>query len=457
MLRPVPNEDEGGRRSGAGRVPPHNLEAEESLLGCMLLSSNAIESAAEQALSGEDFYKPAHGHIFDAIVALYAKGEPSAPVTVADELSRAGLLERAGGTETIAALQLNSPAVGAARRYCKIVQDHALLRRFIGVGGEIAEIGYSVPEDVDEAVDRIEALVFELRRRESVAGAVSLGAATGPWLEALELKAEAGGVPERPTGFTDLDALTGGLHPGRMMLVAGRPGMGKTSWGVALSANVADRNVPVLLVSVEMARMEVVTRFIAQRSQVDVSRLDQGKVYERDWPHIHEAQSWADRVPVEIVDSATATLLTVRAQARRAISKHGTLGLILVDYVQLMKHASKTENRQAEVAELARGLRGLGQELEVPIVALAQLNRGVENRADKRPSLIDLRESGELENSADVVVMLYRDEHYNKDSVDRGVAELIVEKNRQGPKGVVRLAANLTTGRWSNLSARGGV
>jgi replicative DNA helicase len=449
---PVNIDEARRRRETTTRVPPNNLQAEESLLGAMLLDARAIGAAVESGIAGGDFYKPAHAILFEVIVALYAGGTPVDPVTVADELDRAGQLETIGGPAILVSLQAGTPSIGNAGRYARIVAEHSLLRRMIRAAGDIAEMGYGLPEDVAGAVDEAEQLVYDLRPKSDVPTAHALSDVLGEWLDVIERRVELGGAIEHPTGWYDLDTHLGGLHPGRLVVAAARPGMGKTSWAGALTVNVAAAGEPVLFFSIEMGRDELAGRMVASAAGLVGSKLSQGDVAPRDWDRIGEALATLAELPIEIVDTTPVTLLSVRAGIRRAMARYGRLGLVVIDYIQLMSGRSRAENRQVEVAELARGLKLLSKEMAVPVVALAQLNRSLEARSDKRPQLSDLRETGELENSADQVVFIYRDEHYNPQSEDRGIAELIISKNRHGACAVVKVAADLARGRWLNMS-----
>jgi replicative DNA helicase len=441
--------------SGAARVPPHNLAAEESLLGAMLLSRDAIVAAIEVQLGPDDFYKPAHGHIYDAITSLYAQGEPADPVTVAEELRRAGVLEAIGGGAVLLSLQAGTPAIGNATRYARIVEEHALLRRLIGVAGEIAEIGYGLPDDVPAAIDGAEALVFEVAQRrvtDSMAPIRELLERHLDHIEALyERNQEITGVP---TGFVDLDKQLAGLQPSNLVIVGARPGMGKTSFALGLAAHAAlEASEPVLLFSLEMSHRELTQRLLCSEARVDATRMRNGRLLEADWPKISHAVGRLAEAQIFIDDNPRLTVMEIRAKARRLKSREG-LGMIVVDYLQLMTGRADSENRQVEVSEISRGLKILARELEVPVVALSQLSRTLESRADKRPILADLRESGSLEQDADVVIFLYRDELYNRESPDRGTAEVIVAKHRNGPTGVTQLAFLDHYTRFANM-ARG--
>jgi replicative DNA helicase len=429
------------RPTGPTRVPPHNLPAEQSLLGAMLLSRDAIAAAVETC-GPDDFYKPAHAHVFDAITSLYSQGEPADPLTVADVLARAGLLEAVGGLPALVALQTDTPATANAGRYGKIVEEHALLRRLIAVAGEIAELGYSVPDDVTATVDRAESLVFEIAERRVTDTLKPLKVLLEESLDRLSaLFSRDESITGVPTGFADLDERLSGLQPSALLIVGARPAMGKTSFALGLASHAAMvAQVPTLVFSLEMSHAEITQRLLVSEARVDASRIRNGRLHDADWPKISNAIGRLGEAPLFIDDNPNLTVMEVRAKARRMKAKEGGLGLIIIDYLQLMSGRSSAENRQVEVSEISRGLKILARELDVPVVALSQLSRNLESRADKRPMLADLRESGSLEQDADVVMFLYRDEVYNPDSADRGTAEVIVAKHRNGPTGTTSLA-----------------
>jgi replicative DNA helicase len=455
VIHTVARRSPSSSHSSAARVPPHNLQAEESLLGAMLLSRDAIVSAVEVQLDADDFYKPSHGHVYDAITSLYAQGEPADPVTVADELARADLLEAVGGPAVLISLQAGTPAIGNAGRYARIVEEHALLRRLIAVAGDIAEIGYSLPDDIPGAVDQAEALVFDVAERRVTDSISALRDLLGPHLDHLEALFEHDeAVTGVPTGFIDLDQQLAGLQPSNLIIVGGRPGTGKTSFALGMAAHAAmSAHVPVLVFSLEMSHQELTHRLLSSEARVDATRMRNGRLLESDWPKITNAIGRLAEADIYIDDNPRLTVMEIRAKARRLKSRHG-LGMIVVDYLQLMSGRSDAENRQVEVSEISRGLKILARELEVPVVALSQLSRNLESRADKRPVLADLRESGSLEQDADVVIFIYRDEVYNRDSPDRGTAEIIVAKHRNGPTGVTNLAFLDHYTRFANM-ARG--
>jgi replicative DNA helicase len=431
----------GHPSSAAARIPPHNLDAEKSLLGAMLLSRDAI-AAAMETCSADDFYKPAHAHVFEAINVLYNQGEPADPVTVADELSRAGLIDSVGGLAALVAIQADTPATTNASRYARIVEEHALLRRLIAVAGEIAEMGYSVPDDVAAAMDLAESLVFNVAERrvtDSLKPLNELLYASMDRLEQLFDRGEA--ITGVPTGYTDLDERLYGLQPNALVIVGARPAVGKTAFALGMAAHAAVvARVPTLVFSLEMGCEEITNRLLVSEARVDAGRMRNGRLTEPDWPKISDAVARLGDAPLYIDDNPNTTVMEIRAKARRLKAQRGGLGLIIIDYLQLMSGGASAENRQLEVSSISRGLKILARELQVPVVALSQLSRQLEARSDKRPTLADLRESGSLEQDADVVMFLYRDEIYNPETADRGVAEVLLAKHRNGPTGKISLS-----------------
>jgi replicative DNA helicase len=430
--------------SGSARLLPHNLEAEESLLGAMLLSREAIASAAE-IVNTEDFYRPAHGHIYDAIVGLYAAGEPADPVTVADELRRAGLYEMIGGSVALVNLQAGTPTSTNAAFYARIIEEHSLLRRVIGVAGEISEEAYSLPEDVTAMIDRAESRIFTVAQRRTTDTMAPIRELLGQNLDRLEMLYDRGeSITGISSGYMDLDEKLNGLQPNALYIVGARPAMGKSAFALGMAGHAAlVENRPVVFFSLEMGHMELTQRLLCAEAKVDSSRMRNGRLHADDWPKITSAVGRLAEAPLYIDDNPHLTVMEIRGKARRLKAKLGDLGLIVIDYLQLMSggaNGKASENRQVEISEISRGLKILARELEVPVVALSQLSRTLESRADKRPMLSDLRESGALEQDADVVMFLYRDEIYNTDSPDRGTAEVIIGKHRAGPTGTSRLA-----------------
>jgi replicative DNA helicase len=448
---------EAGSASAPGhasiaRIPPHNFEAEESLLGAMLLSRDAIAVAAEE-VSGADFYRPSHAHVFSAISSLYARGEPADAVTVAEEMRRQGTLDTSGGASSLISLQANTPAISSVTRYARIVQEHAVLRRLIGVAYEIAELGYELPSDVGAALDQAESMVFDVAQRRTSDSTRSLKDLLTESLDHLEYLFNRGEeITGVPTGFTDLDTHLYGLQPSNLIVVGARPSMGKTAFALGLAANAARVGVPVLFFSLEMSHLELAQRVLCAESRVDAGRLRNGKVFDNDWTKIANAIGRIGEAPLFIDDNPGVTVMDIRSKARRMKSADGGLGLVVVDYLQLMTGRSSSESRQVEISEMSRGLKLLARELQIPVVACSQLSRGLEARADKRPMLADLRESGAIEQDADVVMFLYRDEVYNPESSERGTAEVLIAKHRNGPTGMARLSFINNIARFGDLA-----
>jgi len=432
--RPAPRRDNG-------RVPPHNLSAEESLLGALLLSREVVGQVSELGVQVEHFYKPSHQHIYSAMRGLMTTGQPVDIVTVADELRRNGLIEEIGGSQALLELQNATPAISNAARYAKIVQDTAVLRRLISVAGEITEIAYMEPDDVTKALDEAETKVFEVAEDRVIDSTRPLSDLLPLAMDKLQETFERGdSITGAATGFNDLDEILSGLQPSTLNIIGARPAMGKTAVGLGIAVNVAKATQkPVLVFSLEMGHAELTQRILSSEAEVESQKLRSGRLVESDWTKIGRAINRIDSVPLYLDDNPRVTVMEIRAKARRLKARHGGLALIMIDYLQLMSGGMNSENRQLEVSEISRGLKVLARELDVPIIALSQLSRNLESRADKRPMLADLRESGSLEQDADVVMFLYRDEVYNRDSPDKASAELIIAKHRSGPTGVARL------------------
>ena len=388
-------EDARRRTAQGGRVPPHDLDAEESLLGAMLLSRDAIAVGVETC-KADDFYKPSHGHIFEAIVSLYAANEPADVITVSDALRRVGLLDACGGEAALVALQVRTPATSRAEAYARIVEEHSLLRRLIGVGSDIAELGYALPEDVTRAVDEAETMVFNVAQRRVADTIVHLRDLLFKVQDTLTERADRGdAVTGVPTGFIDLDQNLAGLQPANLVIVGARPGAGKTAFALGMAAHAAaSAGVPTAFFSLEMDRLEIAQRLVSADARVDSARMRSGKLHDSDWHKIAASIGHLDAAPLFIDDNPMCTVMDIRAKARRLKSRPEGLGLVIVDYLQLMSGRNNAETRQVEVSEISRGLKILARELQLPVVALSQLSRNLELRTDKRPMLADLRESG---------------------------------------------------------------
>ena len=406
----------------------------------MLESKDAIANVIE-VIKGDDFYKPAHTEIYEAIMSLYSQGEPVDAITIADELARRGTLEGIGGKPYIHGLLEAYPTASSAAHYARIVEEHALLRALIQAGGTVQEIGFSMPEDVAEAIDKAEELVYNIgdkRLKDDYHPVRELLVRAMEDIEALYERGEH--ITGLSSGFPDFDDMTSGFQPSNLVIIAARPGQGKSSLlnDFALQAALRQK-VPVVIFTLEMSKEEVVQRFLSSDAKVDSQRLRKGSLQEQDWGRLSAAVGRLAEAPIFIDDTASITMMELRAKCRRLKARHG-LGMVIVDYLQLMQSPRKSENRQQEVSDISRNLKILARELGVPVLCASQLNRGVEMRSDKRPLLGDLRESGALEQDADMVCFIYRDEFYNPDSEAKGEAELIVAKHRNGPTGTIRLA-----------------
>jgi replicative DNA helicase len=378
------------------RVPPHSIDAEESLLGAMLLSEQAV-SAVANIVSAEDFYKPAHRHIFDAVQSLYGSNQGIDPVTVAEELGSANVLDTIGGPAVLVTLQARTPAITNAEHYARIVAEKALLRRLIATANDVAELGYQPLDDIEKTIDSAESMIYSVAQRRNSDTLSELSPLLGQSLEVLEQRYEAGdAITGTPTGYTDLDNMLSGLQPGALVVVGARPAMGKTSFALGLAAHAAVRErLPVLFCSLEMSHLELTGRLIAAEARIDSSKLRTGRLVENDWTKITKAIGRLGEGQLWIDDNPALTVMEIRAKARRLQDRlDQQLGLIVIDYLQLMQGRSNVESRQVEVAEISRGLKVLARELNTPVMALSQLSRQLELRADKRPMLADLRESG---------------------------------------------------------------
>lgn len=434
------------------RIPPHNVEAEQSLLGSMMISENAISVVAE-IVRPEDFYKETHARVYNAILSLWNKGEPTDPITVSEELKTAGVLDDVGGKPYVHTLMSVVPTAANAKHYAEIVERNAVLRHLIQAATAIVGMGYESPDDIERVIDHAESLIFGVSQKrisEKFALIKDLLAESFEQIEKLyEKKAHVTGMP---SGFTDLDNVTSGLHPSDLIIIAGRPSMGKTSFalGIAQHIGLVER-VPVAIFSLEMSRQQLAQRLMCSEARVDAQSLRTGNLKEEDWPKLSNAVGRLAEAPIFIDDTPNITIMEVRAKARRLMTKH-KLGLIVVDYLQLMQGGLRSENRQQEVSEISRSLKILGRELNVPVIAVSQLSRAVEQRNDKRPLLADLRESGSIEQDADLVMFIYRDEYYNLESEEKGIAEIIISKHRNGPTGVIKLAFLEHYTKFANLA-----
>ena len=448
-----------GARTAAAepQVPPQNLDAEESVLGAMMLSPSAI-AAVSEVLSpvGHEYYRESHAKVYRAALALYAKGEPVDAITLVDELDERGELEDVGGKVRIHELAALVPASANAGHYAQIVKEAATLRGLIRVGGEIARLGWERPGETPELVDRAEQILFDLSQEKATSEFSHIETLLKESFERITQLYESGAdVTGVPSGFRDLDRITSGFQEGNLVVIAARPSMGKSALGLGVAANLAvRRNVPVALFTLEMSKSEVTQRLMCSEAKVESQRLRTGKLSADDWPRLTAACDKLAKAPMYVDDTGSITMMEIRSKARRLKGRHPELGLIIVDYLQLMTSGTTVENRVQEVSQISRSLKVLARDLDVPIVALSQLSRAVEQRHDKRPILSDLRESGSIEQDADIVMFIYRDEYYNAEESDQqGLAEVIVAKHRNGPTDTVKLSFLKRYAKFSDLAA----
>jgi replicative DNA helicase len=435
-------------------VPPQNLDAEESVLGAMMLSPGAIGNVSEELDAG-DFYRESHAKVYRAALGLFARGEPVDAITVADELEERGELEAAGGRLRIHELARLVPTTANAAHYARIVREMAVLRGLIDAGAEVSRLGWERPGEASELLDRAERIVFDLSQERVSSEFTHIEELLKESFERITQLYEAGEeITGVASGYRELDRLTSGFQPGNLIIVAARPSMGKSALSLCMCANLAVRKqTPVALFTLEMSKAEVTQRLMCSEAKVESQRLRSGKLATDDWPRLTAACDKLAKAPIYVDDTGSMTIMGIRAKARRLKSKEPSLGLIVVDYLQLMSSDSNYENRVQEVSQISRQLKVLARELDLPIIAMSQLSRAVEQRHDKRPILSDLRESGSLEQDSDLVAFIYRDEYYNDESPDQGVAEVILAKHRNGPTGTVKLSFLQRYAKFADLAA----
>ncbi|MCM3266430.1 MULTISPECIES: replicative DNA helicase [Streptomyces] len=437
---------EDDRWDGAGssfeRVPPQDLEAEQSVLGGMLLSKEAIADVVE-ILKGHDFYKPAHETIYQAILDVYARGEPADPITIAAELTKRGEINRVGGASYLHSLVQAVPTAANAAYYAEIVHDRAVLRRLVEAGTRITQMGYAADDDVDEIVNRAQAEIYAVTEQRTSEDYLPLGDIMEGALDEIEaIGSRSGEMTGVPTGFTDFDALTNGLHPGQMIVIAARPAMGKSTLALDFARTAAIKhNLPSVIFSLEMGRNEIAMRLLSAEARVALHHMRSGTMTDDDWTRLARRMPDVSAAPLYIDDSPNLSMMEIRAKCRR-LKQRNDLKLVVIDYLQLMQSGStrRAESRQQEVSEMSRNLKLLAKELEIPVIALSQLNRGPEQRTDKKPMVSDLRESGSIEQDADMVILLHREDAYEKESPRAGEADLIVAKHRNGPTATITVA-----------------
>lgn len=440
------------------RIPPYNIEAEESLLGSMLISKEAIGTVIE-IVREDDFYRKSNSEIFKAIKELYSKGEPVDPITLADYLKKKDLLEEIGGKTFIHSLISSIPLASNAVYYAEIVKHNSVLRKLIYAATDIAKMGYEIPDDLSAAVDKAQQLIF------SISQDLNYSSRNATFIQIREVLSEVydhtvalsekkTNVTGVTTGFIDLDKLTSGLQNSDLIIVAARPGMGKTSLALCIAKNASGKDdTPVAVFSLEMSKQQIAQRLLCSESRIDLHRIRSGDIREHEWPKLGHAIEKLSESKLYIDDAPLLTVMDLRARARMLVSNFG-VKLIIIDYLQLMQSGTNyKENRVLEITDISRNLKSLARELKIPVVALSQLSREVEKRPDKRPVLADLRESGAIEQDADLVMLIYRDEYYDKESKAAGIAEIIIAKHRNGPTGQIGLRFSKEYALFSNLES----
>ena len=433
------------------RVIPNNMEAEQSALGGMLLSQEAVADVLE-VVSGVDFYTPKHELIFDAIVTLFGRGEPTDVIAVTDYLNKQGNLLKAGGADYLHSLTSFVPTAANASYYGKIVADKAILRRLIEAGTRIAQSGYESQGEVDDLVNQAQSEIFSVANQSSKEDYVGLSDSLEVAIRDIELAQNRGGeMTGIPTGFSNLDAFTHGLHPGQLVIVAARPAVGKSTFALDLARHASvKKNQATIFFSLEMGRSEIAMRMLSAQSSIYLQSMRKGTLTEGDWAKLAAVRGEINDAPLYIDDSPNMSLVEIRAKCRR-LAQQVDLKMVVIDYIQLMTSGKKVESRQQEVSEFSRALKLLAKELNIPVVALSQLNRQAEQTKDKKPELSHLRESGSLEQDADVVILLHREGIFEKDHPRAGEADLILAKQRNGPTGTVTVAFQGQYSRFVNM------
>ncbi len=422
-----------------GRIPPHNVEAEQAVLGCMLLDPDIIPTVTE-LIKSSDFYRDDHREICEAIIDITEKAGPVDIITVSEQLQARGSLDAVGGLDYLAAITSAVPTTANARHYAKIVEEKSLLRKLIKAASEISQASYEASEEAAFVLDKAEKSIFDILQKRSTQGFTHIkDVLLDTFIRLEELYNTKSFVTGIPTGFTDLDYKTSGLQNSDLILIAARPGMGKTAMALNIAQYAAvQKHVPVALFNLEMSKDQLVNRMLASEVMVDSLKMRTGKLEDEDWNKIARALAPLSEAPVYIDDTPGISVMDIRAKCRR-LKLEKNLGLVVIDYLQLMQGRGKTESRQQEVAEISRSLKILAKELNVPVITMSQLSRGPESRTDHRPMLSDLRESGAIEQDADIVMFLYRDDYYNPDTEKKNIAEVIIAKHRNGATGTVEL------------------
>ncbi|HQU14726.1 MAG: replicative DNA helicase [Chromatiales bacterium 21-64-14] len=448
--------DTADAATAALRVPPHSIDAEQAVLGGLMLDNRAWEQISDR-ITDEDFYRRDHRVVFHAIAELAERGAPFDVVTIGERLETASELDTAGGLAYLGTLAKNTPSAANIKAYADIVRERSILRQLIQIGTEVANSGFEPQgRDAAELLDHAERLVFDIAERgaRGLRGFSSIRDLLTRVVDRIDTLYQLDNpITGLPTGFSDFDDLTSGLQPADLVIVAGRPSMGKTTFAMNLAEHAAIKcKRPVAVFSMEMPGEQLAMRMMSSLGRIDQHRVRTGKLHDEDWPRLTSAMDLLAESPLFIDDTSALTPTDLRARARRLKREHGDLGLIIIDYLQLMQVPGTRENRATEISEISRSLKALAKELNTPVVALSQLNRGLEQRPNKRPIMSDLRESGAIEQDADLIVFIYRDEVYNEDSPQKGIAEIIVAKQRNGPIGHVNLTFLGQYTRFENLA-----
>jgi len=443
------------------KLPPHSVEAEQSVLGGLLLDNSAWDRIADM-IGESDFYRADHRLIYRHVSKLIGNSRPADVITVSESLESTRELDGIGGLAYLGALAQNTPTAANIRRYAEIVRERAVMRKLAEVGTEIAETAYNpMGKEAGQLLDEAESKVFAIseqgaRGKQGFMDMQPLLTQVVERIDMLYNRDNPSDVTGVPTGFTDLDRMTSGLQPGELVIVAGRPSMGKTSLALNMAEHVAlESGLPVGVFSMEMGASQLVMRMLGSVGRLDQHKVRTGRLADEDWRKLTEAVGRLNDAPIHIDETAALNALELRARARRLHRQYGKLGMIVVDYLQLMSASAQGENRATEISEISRSLKALAKELNVPVVALSQLNRSLEQRPNKRPIMSDLRESGAIEQDADLILFIYRDEVYNQDSPDKGKAEVIIGKQRNGPIGTVTLVFQGEYTRFANFADPG--
>ena len=436
------------------RIPPQNLAAEQSVIGSMLLDKNAVVRVIE-ILHPDSFYRDAHRFIYETILDLFDRGEPVDLVTVSEALKKSGKLDAVGGAVYVADLLNSVPTAANVEYYAKIVDEKAVLRRMIETGTKIVTDAFRDPEDVDQVLDQAEKMIFDIAMKRTREGFFKIDSVIKRVLDKIDsLYGKKESITGISSGYPDLDQLTAGFQNADLIIIAARPAVGKTAFALNIAQQVAiKQNIPVALFSLEMSKEQLAQRMLCSEAEVDAQKLKTASLSDTGWKKLTRALGRLSEAPIFIDDSASITATEIRAKARRLKIERG-LGLVIVDYLQLMRGRSRIENRVQEISDIARSLKTLARELDVPVIALSQLSRAVEQRPDRIPRLSDLRESGEIEQTADVVMFIHRDDYYNPQS-DRGnIAEIIIAKQRNGPIGTIELVFRKELTKFSSKETR---